>query len=85
MRVRGLALEELPYIFERTYRIEKSRNKKFGGAGLGLAIAKTIVERHNGVITASSEVGNGSEFSIVLLSNRSEVGEKSEFEDFIST
>ncbi|MBD1382004.1 HAMP domain-containing sensor histidine kinase [Metabacillus arenae] len=83
-RGEGISKEELPHIFERTYRIEKSRNKKFGGAGLGLAIAKTIVEKHNGVITAGSEVGKGSEFMIVLPINRNEVEEKSEFEDFIS-
>lgn len=81
----GISKEELPHIFERTYRIEKSRNKKFGGAGLGLAIAKTVVEKHKGSITATSEVGKGSEFMIVLPINRGEVGEKSEFEDFIST
>ncbi|PLR66962.1 HAMP domain-containing sensor histidine kinase [Bacillus sp. UMB0893] len=81
----GICIEELPHIFKRTYRIEKSRNQKFGGAGLGLAIAKTIVERHNGVITVESEVGKGSEFLIVLPMNRGEVNEKSEFEDFIST
>lgn len=80
----GISKEELPHIFERTYRIEKSRNQKFGGAGLGLAIAKTIVERHNGIITAKSVVGRGSEFIIVLPINRSEEGEKSEFEDFFS-
>jgi two-component system, OmpR family, sensor histidine kinase SaeS len=81
----GISKEELTHIFERTYRIEKSRNKKFGGAGLGLAIAKTIVEKHNGRITVTSEVGKGSEFMIVLPINRSEVEEKSELEDFIST
>lgn len=80
----GISNEELPYIFERTYRIEKSRNKKFGGAGLGLAIAKTIVEKHNGVINATSIVGKGSEFIIVLPINANEGEEKSEFEDFIS-
>ena len=65
----GISKEELPHIFERTYRVEKSRNQKFGGGGLGLAIAKTIVERHNGVITVISEVGKGSEFSIVIPIN----------------
>lgn len=78
----GISKDELPYIFERTYRVEKSRNQKFGGAGLGLAIAKTIVERHHGVISVDSEVGKGSEFTIVIPINQSEVGEKSEFEDF---
>lgn len=62
----GIAKEDLPYIFERTYRVEKSRNQKYGGSGLGLAIAKTIVERHEGNLTVSSEQGKGSEFSILL-------------------
>lgn len=62
----GIAKEDLPYIFERTYRVEKSRNQKYGGTGLGLAIAKTIVERHKGDFTVSSEQGKGSVFSIIL-------------------
>lgn len=63
---RGIAEEDLPYIFERTYRAEKSRNQKFGGYGLGLAIAKTIVERHEGTLAVSSELGKGSVFTILL-------------------
>lgn len=81
----GIMKEELSHIFERTYRIEKSRNQKFGGAGLGLAIAKTIVERHKGVIKATSEVGKGSEFSIVIPINKSMEGEQNGFEDILST
>lgn len=80
----GISQEELPHIFERTYRVEKSRNQKFGGAGLGLAIAKTIVERHHGIISVKSEVGIGSEFIIVMPIHQREVGEKSEFEDFLA-
>jgi two-component system sensor histidine kinase SaeS len=62
----GIEKDELPHIFERTYRVEKSRNKQYGGAGLGLAIVKTIVERHNGTITVSSVLGQGSTFTIVI-------------------
>jgi two-component system sensor histidine kinase SaeS len=62
----GIRQEELPFIFKRTYRIEKSRNLKYGGAGLGLAIVKSIIERHQGDVTANSEFGKGSQFIITL-------------------
>ncbi|MDT3428063.1 signal transduction histidine kinase [Paenibacillus forsythiae] len=51
-----IAESDLPHIFERFYRAERSRSQHTGGAGLGLAIAKGIIERHNGVIYAQSDM-----------------------------
>lgn len=62
----GIPQEELPYIFERFYRTDKSRNRKTGGAGIGLTVAKAIVDAHGGVIEADSEEGKGSRFVVAL-------------------
>jgi signal transduction histidine kinase len=62
----GIAGEDLPRIFEQFYRGEKSRSRSTGGAGLGLAIAKGIIEAHGGRIWVDSKVGEGTIFSFVL-------------------
>ncbi len=62
----GIPLEELPYIFQRFYRIEKSRSRKRGGMGLGLAIAKEFVQAHGGTVNVQSEAGKGSRFTVIL-------------------
>ena len=62
----GMLEHELPYIFERFYRTDKSRSRKTGGAGIGLSIVKSIVQAHNGSIDVKSQVGEGSEFIIAL-------------------
>lgn len=62
----GIAEEDLNLIFERFYRTDKSRNRKTGGAGIGLTIAKTIVQAHGGSILVESKVGYGSRFTVVL-------------------
>ena len=62
----GIPESDLPYIFDRFYRSEKSRSRATGGSGLGLAIAKGIVEAHGGRIEADSEPGQGSRFIVSL-------------------
>jgi signal transduction histidine kinase len=62
----GIPKEELPLIFERFYRTDQSRNRKTGGAGIGLTIAKSIVDAHGGRINVESEVGRGSRFTVTL-------------------
>ncbi|SFI58035.1 sensor histidine kinase [Thermoflavimicrobium dichotomicum] len=62
----GIPPEKLPYIFQRFYRVEGSRNRSLGGAGLGLAIAKEFVEAHKGSIGVESECGEGTTFTIEL-------------------
>ncbi|MDR2357149.1 MAG: hypothetical protein LBD92_03550 [Oscillospiraceae bacterium] len=62
----GIAESELPYIFERFYRTDKSRSRKTGGAGVGLTIARSIVEAHGGTVRAENRAGGGSHFTVTL-------------------
>jgi signal transduction histidine kinase len=63
----GIPAEDLPFVFDRFYRGDKSRRRGKGGSGLGLAIAKSIVDLHGGVIRVESEHGKGVVFIIELL------------------
>lgn len=62
----GIPAEDLPNIFERFYRVDRSRTRGTGGSGLGLTIARRMVEAHGGRIEAESEPGKGSTFTIAL-------------------
>lgn len=63
---RGIPPEDLPYIFERFYRVEKSRSREHGGSGLGLAIVHKWIELHRGSIKVMSEVGSGTTFDVMI-------------------
>ena len=62
----GIAATDLPYIFERFYRAEKSRNRSSGGSGIGLSIVKALVEAHQGSIKVESKVGVGTTVKVFL-------------------
>ena len=62
----GIAASDLPRVFERLYRGDKSRSRKIEGTGLGLAIVKHLVQAHAGEVFVSSEPGRGSRFSFTL-------------------
>ena len=62
----GILKEDLPHIFDRFYRADKSRTKETGGTGLGLSIAKWIIVKHKGNIEVQSKVGWGTKISILL-------------------
>ena len=62
----GIPVDDIPKIFNRFYRVAKSRSRELGGSGLGLAICKWIVELHGGFIRVHSEVKKGSRFIIRL-------------------
>lgn len=62
----GISEQDLPHIFDRFYRGEKSRSRETGGSGIGLTIAKAIVDAHAGTINVKSELNKGSEFEVSL-------------------
>jgi signal transduction histidine kinase len=72
----GIPKAEIPRIFDRFYRVRDERTRQVGGAGLGLALVKHIVEAHNGAITVRSTVGTGTTFIIQLPIHRQHRGKK---------
>ena len=68
----GIPLQDQPQIFERFFRVSEDRNRQSGGSGLGLSIAKKIVEQYSGTIRVHSELGKGSTFIVSLPIHQSE-------------
>ena len=68
----GIEEENIPRLFERFYRVDKTGNRKGGGSGLGLAIVKHIIEAHQEKLLVESKIGVGSEFSFTLESHQKE-------------
>jgi two-component system phosphate regulon sensor histidine kinase PhoR len=66
----GIAAEHLPRLTERFYRVDRSRSRESGGTGLGLAIVKHVMQRHGGILSISSEVGQGSCFKLIFPATR---------------
>ena len=62
----GIAPEDLPHLFDRFYRTDSSRSRATGGAGLGLTIARRLIEGHGGTIKVESKLGQGSRFVVTL-------------------
>lgn len=62
----GIHQDEIPYIFDRYYRVDESRSRQTGGSGLGLAIVKAYVQAHLGQIEVSSELNKGSTFTLIF-------------------
>lgn len=62
----GIDPADLPHVFDRFYRADKARTRETGASGLGLAIVRSLVELHGGRVTAESEPGKGSRFTVIL-------------------
>lgn len=62
----GIAAEHVPHVWDRFYRVEKTRSRATGGMGLGLAIVKYIIEAHGGSVAVQSSIGQGSAFSMQI-------------------
>ena len=62
----GMPEEDLPFVFDRYYRVDSSRTRATGGAGLGLTVVKQLVDMHGGRVQVESTLGKGSQFTFEL-------------------
>lgn len=62
----GIPSDEIEFIFDRLYRVEKSRSRIYGGSGIGLSVVKELVEAHGGTIEVASKLGEGSTFKLMI-------------------
>jgi signal transduction histidine kinase len=62
----GVAAEDLPYVFDRFYRADKSRSTTAGNLGLGLAIVRSIAQLHGGRVELTSQLGHGTQATLIL-------------------
>jgi signal transduction histidine kinase len=72
----GVSKEHLPKLFHNFYRVDNRDNREIGGTGIGLALVKSLVEKHHGYVTMDSELGRGSEVTIVLPIRQPETGQE---------
>ena len=66
----GIAQNRLPHLFDRFYRVDAAHGRETGGSGLGLSIARQVIESHGGTIWVESELGEGSTFSFTLSTDQ---------------
>lgn len=71
----GIPQDDLPHIFDRFYTVNKARSRQLGGAGLGLSIVKTIIDKHDGTISVTSSLGEGTTFTLTLPKHRHQLDE----------
>lgn len=62
----GIAEEDIPFIFDRFYRVDEARNRQIGGTGLGLSISKMLLEKYNATVEVKSEVNIGTVFLLKI-------------------
>lgn len=77
----GIPEQELPYIFERFYRVEKSRARQYGGTGLGLSIVKAFTEGQGGSVHVTSQVGRGTTFTLLFPDGEPQERDEQEKDD----